>query len=433
MKIGSHFHDISLRSPNYQTGSKEKFFFALNLNNISKQLMIESKHFYIHVPFCIKKCRYCDFYSKTDLSLIPDYVAALVQEIRLRSQSTVSHPKGNAATVYIGGGTPSLLGPRHVDAILQALDKAFGLCRQTEITLEANPGTLDEKHLKSLQRMGINRISLGVQSFEPAHLSLLGRIHSAADTVHVVEKGRAAGIENISLDLIYGLPSQTEEHLMREIDAALALMPAHLSCYMLTLEPGTALYAMHEQGKFLPMVQPDQVDLFRAAAKYLKAYGWDHYEVSNFARHTSFGSLHNLAYWQMVPYHGFGPAAHSYAVKSGTDGSTSYERFWNAPDLNGYINALKLKNLPPFDSETLNLEQRQMEYVMVGLRTSTGLDIRTGQNLWQNRFLTVFQSLMNHLENKGLAQFREAEQSFVLTLEGWMHLDSIIASFVERI
>lgn len=360
-------------------------------------------------------------------------MTALVQEIRLRSQSTVSQPKGNAATVYFGGGTPSLLGPRHLEAILQALDNAFSLCRQTEITFEANPGTLDDIHLKSFQGMGINRVSLGIQSFDPAQLFLLGRIHSADDAVYAVEKVRAAGIENISLDLIYGLPGQTEEHLIRELDAALDLTPAHLSCYMLTLEPDTALHVMHERDKFLPMAQSDQVDLFRAVAKYLKARGWDHYEVSNFAKHTSLRSLHNRAYWQMVPYHGFGPAAHSYAVKSDTDGSVAYKRFWNAPDLNGYIKALKSENFPTPDSETLTLEQRQMEYVMVGLRTSMGLDIRTGQKLWQNRFLTVFQRLMENLENKGFARHLDAGQRFVLTLEGWMRLDSIVASFVERI
>jgi len=395
--------------------------------------LIESEHLYIHVPFCIKKCRYCDFYSKTDLSLIPDYVTALVQEIRLRSHSTVSRPKGSAATVYFGGGTPSVLGPRDLEAILQALDNAFGLCRQTEITLEANPGTLDEIHLKSFQRMGINRVSLGVQSLDSAQLSLLGRIHSADDAVRAVEKVRAAGIDNISLDFIYGLPGQTGDHLIRELDAALDLTPAHLSCYMLTLEPGTALHVMHDRGKFLPMAQSDQIDLFCVAAKYLKARGWDHYEVSNFAKHTSLRSLHNRAYWQMVPYHGFGPAAHSYAVKSDTDGSAAYKRFWNAPDLNGYIRALKKGEFSASGSETLTLEQRQMEFVMVGLRTSMGLDIKTGQNLWRNRFLTVFQCLMDNLEIRGFARYRDAGQRFVLTLDGWMRLDSIVASFVERI
>jgi oxygen-independent coproporphyrinogen-3 oxidase len=395
--------------------------------------MIESEHLYIHVPFCIKKCRYCDFYSETDLSLIPDYVTALVREIRLRSQLTASRSKSGAATVYFGGGTPSLLGPRHLESILRALDNAFGLWRQTEITLEANPGTLDDIYLKSFRDMGVNRVSLGVQSLDPAQLSLLGRIHSAEDAVCAVKKFRAAGIENISIDLMYGLPGQTEKHLIRELEAALALNPAHLSCYMLTLEPGTALHAMHERGGFLPMAQSDQVDLFCAAAQYLKARGWDHYEVSNFARHTSLRSLHNSACWQMVPYHGFGPAAHSYAVKSHTDGSAAYKRFWNAPDLDGYIRALKSGKIPPSDHETLTLEQRQMEYVMVGLRTSMGLDIRTGQNLWRNRFLTVFQNLMENLENKGFARPRDAGQRFVLTLDGWMRLDSIIASFVERI
>ncbi|WP_320045190.1 radical SAM family heme chaperone HemW [uncultured Desulfobacter sp.] len=395
--------------------------------------MIKSENLYIHVPFCIKKCRYCDFFSTTDVSLIPDYVTALVQEIRLRSQLNVSQPKGNAVTVYFGGGTPSLLEPRDLENILQALDNAFGLCRQTEITLEANPGTLDEIRLKSFQRLGINRVSLGVQSFDPGQLSLLGRIHSVDDAVNAVEKVRACGIDNISLDLIYGLPGQSGDHLIRELEAALNLNPAHLSCYMLTLEPGTAMHTMYERDKFLPMAQSDQVDLFRVAAKYLKARGWDHYEVSNFAKHTSLRSVHNRAYWQMVPYHGFGPGAHSYTVKSKADGSIECKRSWNAPDLDGYIRFLKTGNLPASDSETLTLEQRQMEYVMVGLRTSMGLDIRIGQNLWQNRFLTVFEPLMDHLENEGFARFQDAGQRFVLTLDGWMRLDSIVASFVEPI
>ena len=395
--------------------------------------MIESEHLYIHVPFCVKKCRYCDFYSKTDVSLIPDYVAALAREIRLRSQLNVSPPKGNAATVYFGGGTPSLLGPRHIETILKALDNAFSLCRETEITFEANPGTLDEIQLTSFQHLGINRVSLGVQSFDPVYLSLLGRIHSADSAVQAAEKVRAAGIDNISLDLIYGLPGQTVEHLTGELGAALNLNPAHLSCYMLTLEPGTALHAMHEQNRFMPMAQTDQVDLFRAAAKYLKACGWDHYEVSNFAKHTSLRSVHNRAYWQMVPYHGFGPAAHSYALKSVADGAAVYKRFWNAPDLEGYINALKSGRLPASGHEILTLEQRRMEYVMVGLRTSMGLDIRTGQHLWQDRFLTVFQPLMDDLENNGLARCQDAGQRFVLTLDGWMRLDSIVSSFVQLI
>jgi len=395
--------------------------------------MLVPGHLYIHVPFCVKKCRYCDFYSKTDLSLIPDYVVALVREIQLRSASSMSQPKGHVKTVYFGGGTPSLLGPKHIESVLQALNNAFGLCRQTEITLEANPGTLDAGHLKSFPSMGINRVSLGVQSLDPEQLSLLGRIHSADDAAHAVEKIRAAGIDNISLDLIYGLPGQTEGHLIQELDAALALMPAHLSCYMLTLEPGTALEGMHERGEFLPMAQSDQVDMFFGAAQYLKDRGWDHYEVSNFASHTSLRSRHNRAYWQMVPYHGFGPAAHSYAVNANTDGSFVYKRFWKAPDLDGYIRSLKEGKTPVSDSESLTLEQRQMEYVMVGLRTAMGLDIKIGQSLWRNRFLAVFQHLMDNLEDKGFARRRDAGQRFVLTLEGWMRLDSIIASFVERI
>jgi oxygen-independent coproporphyrinogen-3 oxidase len=392
-----------------------------------------SEHLYIHVPFCIKKCRYCDFYSKTDLSLIPDYVTALVREIQLRSQFNASQSKGPSATVYFGGGTPSLLEPRYIEAVLKTLDNAYGLCHQTEITLEANPGTLDKSHLKSFQTMGINRVSLGVQSLDPEQLSLLGRIHSVDNSAHAVEKIRAAGIDNISLDLIYGLPGQSRDHLIQELDAALDLMPSHLSCYMLTLEPGTALDAMHERGSFFPMAQSDQVDLFCTAAQYLKTHGWDHYEVSNFARHASLRSRHNSAYWRMVPYHGFGPAAHSYAVNADTEGPAVYKRFWNAPDLNGYIRNLKAGEPPVSNSESLTLEQRQMEYVMVGLRTSMGLDINMGQMLWQNRFLTVFQSLMDNLENKGFARHGDAGRRFVLTLEGWMRLDSIIASFVERV
>ncbi|WP_321495571.1 radical SAM family heme chaperone HemW [uncultured Desulfobacter sp.] len=392
-----------------------------------------SEHIYIHVPFCIKKCRYCDFYSKIDLALIPDYVAALVREIRLRSPSTVPQSRGSAATVYFGGGTPSVLGSRHLGTILHALDKSFGLSGQTEITLEANPGTLDDTHLKEFPEMGINRLSLGVQSFDPAQLCLLGRIHSADDAVRAVEKVRNAGIENISLDLIYGLPGQTGEHLIRELDCALDLSCTHLSCYMLTLEPGTALHAMYKRGKFFPMAQRDQVDLFRKVAGYFKSRGWDHYEISNFAKDRALRSLHNSAYWRMVPYHGFGPAAHSYIIKSGTHGKGVYERSWNEPDLDGYIQALASGHLPPSDGEALTLEQRQMEYIMVGLRTSTGLDIRAAQDLWENRFLTVFQNLMEQLKGKNFARYQDAGKRFVLTLDGWMHLDSIISAFVEKI
>ena len=390
-----------------------------------------SEHLYIHIPFCKKKCRYCDFYSLTTLSLIPDYVPALVREIELSVKNRPGHARGKAATVYFGGGTPSLLPSQSVETILLALDKFYGLGADTEITFEANPGTLDKKGLQQLQATGVNRLSLGVQSFDPEILAMLGRIHGPDEAVQAVEQAQNAGFKNIGLDLIFATPGQDETSLEKQLDQALALEPTHLSCYMLTLEPGTPLHALHGAGRFSPMPKPDQVDLFLSASKLLTSRGWDHYEISNYARSVDFRSRHNSACWQMVPYIGFGPGAHSYTRSVGPGGEKSYIRSWNPSDLTAYINALQAGQMPKADREVLTLEQRQMEWLMVGLRTAEGLSFPSGQALFQNRFLAVFQDVMAGLVNQGLA--REAGQRFMLTLQGWARLDSIIQTFVERV
>ncbi len=392
-----------------------------------------SDHIYIHVPFCLKKCRYCDFYSQTDLSLIPGYVKALIREIELRSVSKVQSQESPVKTVYFGGGTPSVMPLNAVETILNVLDQHYGISFETEITFEANPGTLDIEYLRNLAGLGINRLSLGLQAFDDKSLALLGRIHSGGESLQAFRDARTAGFQNVGLDLIYGLPGQSRKAWQRELEQALALDPEHLSCYMLTLEPDTPLYTMYQNDDFIPMKGENQVDLFLFTSDYLKDKGWDHYEISNFARTASKRSRHNCAYWNMVPYSGFGPSAHSYNIYRQPGKPVNHIRSWNQSDLGAYLKALSEKSLPVAENELLTKIQLQMEMVMVGLRTSFGFDVRAFDALSASSSNGKVYELIKDLEAHNLGVLSASEQYFALTRAGWARLDSIVESFASII
>ncbi|MCG8634912.1 MAG: radical SAM family heme chaperone HemW [Desulfobacterales bacterium] len=382
-----------------------------------------SEHLYIHVPFCLKKCRYCDFYSETDQNRIPAYVSALVKEIQWyggkKQQDIVN-------TVYFGGGTPSLLPTDALEKIFNTLHRCYSIPETAEITLEANPGTLDKAYLENIRAMGINRLSIGVQSFNSGNLSLLGRVHTGAQAADAVKFARAAGFDNIGLDLIFGLPGQSRRQWREEMDIALGSRPEHLSCYMLTLEPGTPLYSRYEAGRFLPMAQETQVDYFSFTSDYLSGAGYTHYEISNFASGTPKRSRHNSMYWQMRPYSGFGPSAHSYQCNGDMP-----KRSWNLADLGRYIDCLESGQLPVEDEEYITISRQLLEMVMVGLRTVEGIDLKLFDTLSEKPFTEVFAELINTLVDEGLG--RHAGNRFSLTRAGWARLDSIVEEFAEKL
>ncbi|MBO4913582.1 MAG: radical SAM family heme chaperone HemW [Oscillospiraceae bacterium] len=311
---------------------------------------------YIHIPFCRSKCAYCDFYSLAGSEERMDaYVFALTNAIRTAAPLAKDY---RADTVYFGGGTPSLLGTRRLAALLETVADGFDLDGGAEITLEANPESArGVEGLRTLRRAGFNRVSLGMQSADDAELRRIGRVHCARDTAEAVDSIRRAGFENLSLDLIYGLPSQTRRRWLDNLRAAVALAPEHISCYALKIEPGTPLAASMDT---LDVPDGDtQADMYLDAVGLLAAEGFEQYEISNFAR-SGRCSEHNLKYWTLGEYLGFGPGAHS---------DFGARRFAAARDLDAFIRGAAALS----EDAEISPREREAERVMLGLRLARGL------------------------------------------------------------
>lgn len=318
---------------------------------------------YIHIPFCTSKCAYCDFYSVTQTEAIPSFITALLREMDLYRGLF-----GRFDTIYLGGGTPSLLNIDQIEAILDAIQGTFTVTDTAEITVETNPGDLTPDTAAALRAAGINRINIGVQSFDDGTLAFLGRRHGADEAVSAIENARGAGFDNVGLDLIYGVPGQDPGSWLETLRMALSLTPEHLSCYQLTLEPSTPLGLKYRRKEIVP---PDDDLLYRffmQTSETLEGAGYVHYEVSNFARGDEWMSRHNSKYWDHTPYLGLGPAAHSFFAP---------RRWWNHRSLERYIEAAD-RGVPPIGgSETLTREQLRLEALYLGLRTRGGIDLGT--------------------------------------------------------
>ncbi|MBF0507867.1 MAG: radical SAM family heme chaperone HemW [Deltaproteobacteria bacterium] len=323
---------------------------------------------YLHTPFCVKKCAYCDFYSITDRRLIGPYVDALKREIQQ------AECLGQVDTVYWGGGTPSMLPVANVAEVMDVLAARFEILPDAEISLEANPGTVDLAYLKELKRIGVNRLNLGIQSFNDQDLSFLGRIHDAEEAVKAIDLARQAGFENLGIDLIYGLPGQTPSDLEHQIKAAAALAVEHISCYLLTLEPETPLARRVAQGAVALPNETQAGRAMKSMAQLLAAAGYHRYEISNFAREERYICRHNRRYWTMAPYLGFGPAAHSFVQP---------RRFWNLSSVSDYIGAITDGRGAVAGSETLTREQRILEAVYLDLRLIEGIDLAAFESVFQ--------------------------------------------------
>ena len=317
---------------------------------------------YIHVPFCQGRCIYCDFYSTTEGEEWKSrYVDALLAELRMRRDEL---SLARVHSIYIGGGTPSQLPARALSGILNEVCRLFPVDSDAEVTVEANPDDVTPEWLAALSHTPVNRLSMGVQSFDDALLRLIRRRHTAQQAVRAVEQAARHGISNVSIDLIYGLPTQTMEQWQADVRQALALDVQHLSAYSLSYEEGTPLWRMLEQGRIEEADEELSLRMYEHLIDSTRAAGFTRYEISNFCR-PGRHSQHNSAYWHGVPYLGFGPGAHSY------DGMRT--RRWNLSDLKGYVQAAG--SMPPHQSEVLTDDELYDETVMTRLRTSEGLSL----------------------------------------------------------
>lgn len=342
---------------------------------------------YIHVPFCLSKCAYCSFYSIKSIGLIPAYLSALEQEIKFYSKYFSAFD-----TVYIGGGTPSLLSCGQLANILSAIHKYYKIDANTETTLEANPGDISIEYLKNLRHLGINRLNIGIQSFNDRILRFLGRRHTAKQAMKSILDARQAGFDNLGIDLIYGVYGCGIKSWENALHKAVSLTPEHISCYQLSLDSRTPLYKHYtERGLKLP-VEKEELKFFLATAEFLEGAGYIHYEVSNYARNTNLQSQHNSKYWQHVPYLGLGPGAHSFL---------NNKRWWNKSSVRHYLQEIAGGKMPVEGSEELTKEQLQLETLFLGLRTKAGINLETYQKTYGTDLLlekkTIFQKL---LENK---------------------------------
>jgi oxygen-independent coproporphyrinogen-3 oxidase len=372
---------------------------------------------YIHVPFCVKKCAYCDFYSTSDLSLKGDFVSALLKEMDMRSLGDHC-----IDTIYFGGGTPSVLTVREMERILSCIHDLACISDPVEVTMEVNPGTVGGTYFSDMHSLGVNRLNIGVQSFRDEKLKFLGRIHSAADAVKAIECARRSGFENIGLDLMFGVPHETAPGWRGDMDAAFSLFPEHLSCYMLTYEPDTPLDNTRRAGGVIPLEEKNVADLFTFTSQYAGHRGYDHYEVSNFAKTVQYRSHHNGKYWSGVPYTGLGPAAHSF------DGA---RRSWNYRDLTRYVHLLDKGELPVMEQEVLTREQVLMELVMLGLRTFDGIDIPAFELVSGQSFGQQFKRVLDRVEERGWGNISQGR--FALNLGGMVYLDTVVEWFVDRL
>ena len=348
---------------------------------------------YIHIPFCLSKCHYCDFYSLTSISAVPDFLDALFKEMTMYRNRFNSFD-----TVYIGGGTPSLLSPQQLENILVRIWGNFDLISDSEITVETNPADLNRSYLESIREIGINRINIGVQSFDQKVLNFLGRRHSLMQALSAVEASRKAGFHNIGLDLIYGVPGQSIDSWLDTLKQAVAFSPEHLSCYQLTLEPKTPLGKRYQAGEFSIPGEELQYEFFMKTSQFLEGAGYIHYEVSNFARGTELASRHNQKYWDHSPYLGLGPAAHSFQDN---------QRWWNHRCLDQYLAAINAGNLPIEETETLTMEQLRLEALYLGLRTKKGVCLQDFKNRYHFDLFTEKKKMLDKLQEEGFISIHE--------------------------
>ncbi|RHU29306.1 coproporphyrinogen III oxidase family protein [Parabacteroides sp. TM07-1AC] len=369
---------------------------------------------YIHVPFCAKRCLYCDFFSNTEMKYKKPYVTALIRELEIRKDYIGNEP---LETIYFGGGTPSQLQATDFERIFDAIQRLFDTSGCKEVTLEANPDDMTPEYVTGLRRFPFNRISMGVQSFKAEDLRFLNRRHDREQALRAVELCKENDLANISIDLIYGLPGQTLKEWESNLDVAIRLDIPHISAYHLIYEEGTALYKLKEAGKISPVEEEVSVSLFTSLIDRLTANGYLHYEISNFAR-PGMISRHNSSYWTGKKYLGAGPSAHSYNGES---------RQWNVSSLPAYIRGIE-SGSPEVEVEELDINTRYNDFIITGLRTMWGVNLTEIQGQFGNDKLIYCQKQATPYLKQGL--LIEKDATLTLSRNGIFISDSIMSDLL---
>ncbi|HWV28093.1 MAG TPA: radical SAM family heme chaperone HemW [Dyadobacter sp.] len=366
-------------------------------------------HLYIHIPFCKQACHYCDFHFSTTTTNKGAVVEAIAREIVLRKSYL---PDGDMETIYFGGGTPSMLDEPELDFLLETIHKHFRVAAGAEITLEANPDDLNAASLKMFSQAGINRLSIGIQSFHEPHLRFMNRAHSAVEAEQCVRLAQQAGIDNISIDLIYAIPAENHDILLRDLSKAFTLNVPHISAYCLTIEPQTAFGSWLKKKKIKPIEEEYAAQQFEILVSSLRENGYEQYEISNFAR-NGLHSNHNSSYWKQHSYLGVGPSAHSY---NGTS------REYNISNNAKYLEAIQ-KDVIPSTIETLSAADQTNEYLLTGLRTKWGVELQKLETLSAGEFGVQAKGELERMVRKGW--IREDSGILVLTEAGKLFADRI--------
>jgi len=372
---------------------------------------------YLHIPFCKSFCSYCDFYSIIDNSGMETLVQALISEVALRSRYLEGE---RVDTVYFGGGTPSLLSIGQAAKILSAIRENYNVADDPEITLEVNPDDVYEGYFHSLKDLGVNRISLGVQTWDEKRLRYLGRRHTAAQSAKALDLVFSEGIGNVSADLIYGIPGMTTADLRADLEQTLTFPVKHVSAYHLTIEEGTRLGKMKKKGKLTETDEETSTSMFTMLGNICREHGFIHYEISNFAL-EGYISRHNSSYWRQVPYVGLGPSSHSFDRRS---------RQWNVSDVKKYIKSISGGEVP-FVREELDRLTIFNEYVMTSLRTMWGIDLTHVETFYDKELHDYLINLSGKYIRYGL--MKREKNTLVLTDQGKMISDNIIAELLTEL
>ena len=369
---------------------------------------------YIHIPFCKKLCNYCDFYHVISNNDHSDFLKALLSEAELRKDYDGAE---SISTIYFGGGTPSVLQVSEIKMILGYLKKNFNIEFGSEITFEINPDDVTQEYLEHLKQEGINRISMGVQSWDDNDLKLLNRRHTGAQALNAVDQALKTGFNNVTIDLIYGIPGMTSEKWASNLERALSTGITHLSAYHLTIETDTVFGKMKDRGLLHEIDEEESTSQFNLLIDKMETAGFIHYEISNFGKPGYF-SIHNTNYWKQVPYLGLGPSAHSF---------NRYSRQWNIRDLKKYISYIK-KGKNFFKREELDMKTRFNEYIITSLRTMWGIDLEFVEKTFEKEGYDYVINLAGKFIGYGM--MKQEKNTLVLSNQGKMISDNIISEFM---